>query len=411
MLGRFSTRKLFIGCMSLFTIGSIVCAAAPTFSILLLGRICQAASTGILMPTVFALLLLVFPRESRGAAMGMIGIIIGFAPAVGPSISGMLVDTIGWRALFMLVSALSVAVVVGSTARLKNFDKLERTTFDALSVAVLCVGMVCLLYGLSTFTSSEQPIVSVALMVVGAAVLALFAYRQTRLPNPVLRVQVLHEREFRVATLIVILLEALLIGLSVLIPIFIQNALGESPTVSGLMMLPGALGGAFCGLLAGKLFDRFGVRVITVAGGLVLAAGSAGFLALAIDSPIPAVCLVYTVTCVGIQFLITPINTWGINSLSDSDLPHGNAIVATVEQVGASLGTAFVVSLTALSPMFAPAGASEAEQTFAGCQIAFLGVLGIAAVIAICILAFVRDKKKGDSTNAIALDADEEIAC
>lgn len=393
LLGRFPTRRLFVGGISLFAAGSALCACAPTFAVLFLGRICQASATGVLMPTVFSLILLIFPRESRGSAMGMIGIIIGFAPAVGPSISGMLVDTIGWRALFVLVTFLAVLVVAASARWLENFEGFDRTTFDGPSVVLLALGMVSLLYGLSTFTSTEQPLVSVLLMAVGALVLALFARRQTHLENPVLRIQVLKHREFRTATLVIILLEALLIGSSVLLPLFIQNALGESPTISGLMMLPGALGGAACGLVAGRLFDRFGVRGITVIGSLVLVAGVAGYFSFSLDTSIAAVCLVYTVACAGMQFLITPLNTWGLNSLPNSSIPHGNAIISTMEQVGSSLGTAFVVSLTALSYLLVPADASAAEQTFAGCHIAFLGVFAIAVVIALVIIVLVRDKK------------------
>lgn len=403
LLGRYPTRRLFVGGIALFAAGSALCACAPTFAFLFLGRICQASATGVLMPTVFSLILLIFPRECRGSAMGMIGIIIGFAPAVGPSISGVLVDTIGWRALFVLVTFLAVLVVAASALWLKNFEGFDRTTFDGPSVVLLALGMVSLLYGLSTFTSTEQPLVSVLLMAAGAAVLALFARRQTHLENPVLRIQVLKHREFRTATLVIILLEALLIGSSVLLPIFIQNALGASPTASGLLMLPGALGGAFCGLIAGKLFDRFGVRGVTVAGALVLLAGTTGYLSFGESSSLLMVGVVYTVACAGMQFLITPLNTWGINSLPNSSLPHGNAIVSTMEQVGSSLGTAFVVSLTALSFLLVPADASASAQTFAGCHIAFFGVFAIAAAIALLIVLFVRDNKDERSTTPDAL--------
>lgn len=401
LLGRFSTRKLFIGGIGLFAIGSAFCACAPTFSFLFLGRICQASATGVLMPTVFSLILLIFPRESRGSAMGMIGIIVGFAPAIGPSISGVLVDTIGWRALFILVALLAVLLVIASTLWLKNFEGFNRTVFDALSVALLAVGMISLLYGLSTFTSSSKPLSSILLMIGGLCILAFFAKRQARLENPILRIQVLKHREFRIATLVIILLEALLIGSSVLLPLFIQNALGQSPTTSGLMMLPGALGGAICGLIAGRLFDRFGVRNITVIGSIVLVAGVVGYLSFTPDTSVLTVCLTYTIACAGIQFLITPLNTWGINSLPTSAIPHGNAIVSTMEQVGSSLGTAFVVSLTALSFLLTPTNASSAEQTFAGCHIAFLGVFAIAVSIALIIILFARDKtNKKNSVNS-----------
>ena len=174
---------------------------------------------------------------------------------------------------------------------------------------------------------------------------------------------------------------------------FIQNALGESATVSGLLMLPGALCGAVCGLVAGKLFDRYGVRGVTLGGACVLIAGVAGYFSFALDESLLLVGVFYTVACIGIQALITPVNAWGLNSLPNRSIPHGNAITSTMEQVGSSLGTAFIVSLTALSVLVVPADASAADQTFAGCHIAFAGLLAIAIVIGLIVAFLMRDKQ------------------
>lgn len=229
LIGRFPTRKLFIGGIALFAVGSALCASAPSFAFLFLGRICQAAATGVVMPMVFTLIILIFPREKRGMAMGIIGLIISFAPAVGPSISGVLIDGIGWRALFIVDAILAAIVVVVAAVSLKNFEGFERTTFDAISVVLLALGMVGLLYGLSTFTSAETPLMPVILMIAGVLILILFAKRQTALDVPILRIQVLKHREFRIATIVITLLEALLIGSGVILPMFIQNALASRP--------------------------------------------------------------------------------------------------------------------------------------------------------------------------------------
>ncbi|MGN0035206.1 MAG: MDR family MFS transporter [Coriobacteriales bacterium] len=398
LLGRLSTRRLFIGGLGLFTAGSVLCASAPTFTVLLLGRVCQATATGALMPTVFAVILRIFPKEQRGSAMGFIGLIVSFAPAIGPSLSGALVDTIGWRALFALVVCLTLVVLSASVFSLKNFEGFEPTSFDSPSVGLLATGMVSLPYGLSTFTSSARPLVSCALMVAGAVLLGAFVWRQRRLDNPVLRVQVLSHREFRTATVVIMLLEAILIGSSVLMPMFIQDASGQTATMSGLLMLPGAAIGAFCGLAAGRLFDRFGIRGIALVGVFILLAGISGYFRFGEDTPAWVVCLSYTVACCGLQFLITPVNTWGFNSLPDSEIAHGNAIVSTVEQVGNSFGTAFVVSLTALSSLAVPSTASAAEQASAGCHYGFMGLLALALAITLAIVFFVRDGRRARQT-------------
>lgn len=403
LIGRFPTRRLFIGGMSLFAAGSALCAFAPSFSFLLAGRIMQACATGVVMPMVFALILLIFPKEGRGVGMGLVGLIISFAPAMGPSISGVLVDGIGWRALFVLVVLLALVVVVAATIALKSFEGFDRTTFDGLSVVVLTIGMVCLLYGIATSTSSETVLVPIALIVVGIVVLYLFIRRQLKLDNPILQMRVLKHREFFTIVVIITLLEGVLIGGSVLFPLYVQNALQASATVSGLVMLPGALIGAFFGLLAGKLFDKFGVRGISLIGAGVLLAGGICYVFLGSTSSLVAACISYTVVTLGIQALITPLNTWGINSLPNKSLPHGNAIIATMEQVGSSLGTAFVMSLTALSGLIVSQNASAVEQSYAGCHLAFIGMLVLIMLIALLIVVFVCDKKVAPSSDLDAL--------
>ncbi len=405
LIGRFSTRKLFIGGMLLFAAGSALCAGAPSFPFLLLGRVMQACAAGVVMPMVFALILLIFPRENRGVGMGLVGLIISFAPAMGPSVSGILVDSIGWRAQFILVVGLALCVVIAAALALKKFEGFERTTFDGLSVVLIAVGMVCLLYGISTSTSSPTPVMPAVLIVVGIGVIVLFFRRQQKLDNPILQVQVLRHREFLIITIIILFLEGVLIGGSVLFPLYIQNALQASATVSGLIMLPGALIGAFFGLLSGKLFDKYGVRGISVTGALVLLAGGIGYVLLGNATPLLVTCVAYTVVTLGIQALITPLNTWGINALPNIELPHGNAIVATIEQVGSSLGTAFVVSLTALSSLYATSETPAAEVSYIGCHFAFMGMLLLIVVIAVLILVFVRDKKTVHSATAIEAGA------
>lgn len=333
LLGRFSSRKLFVGSIALFTIGSLFCALAPNFPLLLIGRILQASATGVVMPTVFTLLLLIFPREHRGSALGLAGLVIAFATAIGPTASGALIEFIGWHALFLADACLALIIVIASALTLKSFKGFERTTLDPASLVLLAAGMICLLYGLSTFTSSDFIPVPIGLMVVGVAFLALFVRRQIKLDNPILQVSVFKHREFRTVAIIITFMEATLIGSGVIVPFYIQNTLGDSPTVSGLLMLPGAVLGAICGLLAGKMFDKFGIRRVAIPGSIILLLGAAGCALLGPDASNLSVCLTYSIIVIGLQALITPVNTWGINSLPNTQIAHGNAMVSTLEQV------------------------------------------------------------------------------
>ena len=391
-VGKFSTRKLFIGGIAWFGIASVVAALAPNFYVILLGRAMMAMATGIIMPMTFTLILLIFPREKRGSAMGIVGLIISFAPAIGPSLSGVLVDTVGWRMLFIIVAVLAALVVLFASFSLKNFEGFEQVPFDPASVFLLACGMIGLLYGISSATSAENILVPIALIVVGLVLLGLFVYRQTKLEVPLLRVQVLKTRKFRTVVILIALLQASLVGSEVVLPIYVQQVMGQTATVSGLLMLPGAVIGAICGLLSGRLFDRFGVRGIVIFGSVVLAVGAIGVTTFSMDMTILMVTVVYTTMSIGIQFLVTPLNTWGVNSLDNKVVQHGNALSATTNQVGASFGTAFIVSLTALGALFAPANADALTVTFTGVHVAFTGMCVMLLIVVLGVLLFVREK-------------------
>lgn len=404
LIGRFSTRQLFISAFALFTAGSLAAAIAPNFWVLLLGRVLQAACTGMSMPMVFTVILLVFPREKRGTAMGVIGLIIGFAPAVGPSVAGLLVDSVGWRALFAIVTALSVVVIVLAVAVLKNYGDFARAPFDKLSVVLCTVGLVCLLYGLSTFASTDNMIVTVALMVAGLALCLLYVRRQLKLPEPMLQVGILGTRKYATSVIIIVIVQAALMGTGVITPLYIQGVLGFSATMSGVAMLPGALIGAFMGLVSGRLFDRFGVRRVVIPGVIVAVLGASGLVRLGIDSGFITLTLTYTVLVVGLQFTMTPLNTWGVNSLPNSVIQHAQGVSNTLNQVAASMGTAVLVSISALAPAVAP-DAPALEQSYLGDHMAFITTFALMCVAALIILFFVRDKAR--AAGAVAATAAE----
>ncbi len=404
LIGRFSTRQLFISAFALFTAGSLAAAIAPNFWVLLLGRVLQAACTGMSMPMVFTVILLVFPREKRGTAMGVIGLIIGFAPAVGPSVAGLLVDSVGWRALFGVVTALSVVVIVLAVAVLKNYGDFARAPFDKLSVALCTVGLVCLLYGLSTFASTDNMIVTVALMVAGLVLCLLYVRRQLKLPEPMLQVGILGTRKYATSVIIIVIVQAALMGTGVITPLYIQGVLGFSATMSGVAMLPGALIGAFMGLVSGRLFDRFGVRRVVIPGVIVAVLGASGLVRLGIDSGFITLTLTYTVLVVGLQFTMTPLNTWGVNSLPNSVIQHAQGVSNTLNQVAASMGTAVLVSISALAPAVAP-DAPALEQSYLGDHMAFITTFALMCVAALIILFFVRDKAR--AAGAVAATAAE----
>ncbi len=404
LIGRFSTRQLFITALSIFAVGSFAATIAPNFWVLLLGRVLQAVCTGMAMPMVFTVILLIFPREKRGTAMGVIGLIIGFAPAIGPSLAGLLVDTVGWRALFAIVTALSIIVIVLAAITLRNYGDFKRTTFDPLSVALSTSGLVCLLYGLSTFANSENLLITFALIVVGLVLVALYVRRQLTLPSPMLKVSILSTRKYAISVIIIVIVEAALMGTGVITPLYIQGVRGYSATMSGIAMLPGAVIGAFMGLIAGRLFDRFGARRVIVPGACFSLLGAFALALLGIDTDFIFIMLSYTILTMGLQFTMTPLNTWGVNALDNSVIQHAQGLSNTLNQVAASLGTAVLVSISALAPAVAPE-ASALEQSYLGNHLAFCTTAVLMVVAILVILFFVKDKTREQGVQQIGEEA------
>jgi len=379
-LGRFSTRKLFAGSFVLFAAGSAVIAAGPSFAWLMAGRALQAFATGVVITMSTTLVLLIAPRESRGRMMGLLGLVISFAPAIGAPASGGLVDIVGWRVLLVGVAVLAVAIAVVGVASLRNHEGFERTSFDVPSVVLSCAGMVGFLWGVSTVTDSDTPWVSALVMAAGVGVLLVFARRQSKLEVPMLRVETLRMRQFRTAVILCCLMEAALLAIDVLLPLLLENSLGASPTETGFAMMPAALVGGVAGIVSGRLFDRYGVRKVAVPGIIVLLGSAAGLCFVGLDTHVVLVTMLYMVETLGWQMVSTPCNTWGINSLSNDVIQHGTAVLDTLMQVGAAFGTATIVSLTALAP------------GIDGYRFGFIGCAALLVVSAVMVLVAVRDR-------------------
>lgn len=390
-VGRFPVRRLFLAGFSFFTVGTLLAAWAPVFPILLLGRVFQAFSTGVVMPMTMTLILLIFPREKRGAGMGLVSLIIGFAPTLGPTLSGFLIDTVGWHMMFVIIACIAAAVLLVGLLKLPNYGEFDRAPFDAPSVVLSSVGLLCMLYGFSTFSTTDNILVTIGLIAVGVLLLAFFVRRQLGLDTPMLKVDILKSRRFAVAVFTAGLIQGSIVACSVVLPIFVQQVMGYSATVSGLVVLPGALCGAIMALISGRLFDRFGMRKVAVPGAFIIFLGAVGLATMGPTVDVLVVTLFNLVFALGMQTVVTPLNTWGVNSLSNKVLQHANAVTSTVGQVFISFCTALVVSMTAISSTIAP-NASAAEQLYLGEHIGFLSIVVLVCIVLLSVLFLARDR-------------------
>lgn len=409
LLGKFGPRKLFLVSMASFVCGSLIASLATAFPVVMVGRVFQAIAAGLVMPMSFTIVLLEFPRERRGSAMGIVMLVIGFAPAIGPTFSGILVDTVGWRMLFIIVAVCALIVLVIACKVLSTEMQFNPTTFDKLSVVLSTVGLVALLYGLSSFAKSDNLPLVLTLIIGGILLLLAFSIRQMKLSVPLLMISVLKTGRYRTSVIVNMINVSVSTGMSVMLPLYIQNLLGYSPFITGLVMLPGAACGALVGLGAGKLFDRKGIRICVVPGVcLMLIALAVMATIFTIQTPLVMVGLAYGCMFIGMQLLNTTVGTWGLNALGNDVIQHAQAVGNTLNQIAGSLITAIVISITALAANVVPVGDSLAAFEL-GYHWGFIALLIVVVINFITVMFFVREKNTAASTAQTSASAKDSI--
>lgn len=388
-----STKALYIISLAIFAVGSLLAGIAPNFAVLLVGRLLQAAGAGILMPMVMTVLMLTFPPERRGSAMGIFGIVIAFAPAIGPSVAGLVIDSFGWRILFYAIAALIAIVIAVSVFALKRTEPLNPAAhLDKISVVMSTVGFGALLYGFSTIGSVGLNVSDSIITLVGLVVLVLFFRRQLKMEQPMLNVRVLANRRFLIGTVIGMIVQASLLAAGVLMPIYLQSYMGYSATVSGLVIMPGAILMGIMNPFAGRLFDKYGPRVLSIIGLTVLTVSTVGFATLTSTTNVAWITIIYTVRMFSLSLVNMPITTWAMNALDNKVLNHGTSVNNTLRQVSGSLGTALLVSIDAFVAGSMSGSMGTVEAGILGVNAAFFAAVVLSAIALGLTIAFVKNK-------------------
>lgn len=387
-----STKILYIISMGIFAIGSLMAGLAPNFAVLLVGRLLQAAGAGILMPMVMTVLMLTFPVERRGSAMGIFGIVIAFAPAIGPSVAGLVIDSYGWRLMFYAISILIAAVILVSVFVLKKAEPLNPSAqLDKISVLLSTVGFGALLYGFSTIGSVGLNVADGIITLVGIVVLVLFFRRQLKMEQPMLNVRVLTNRRFLIGTVIGMIVQASLLAAGVLMPIYLQSYMGYSATVSGLVIMPGAILMGIMNPFAGRLFDKYGPRVLSITGLVILTISTIGFATLNSSTDVVWLTIIYAIRMFSMSLINMPITTWAMNALDNKLLNHGTSVNNTLRQVSGSLGTALLVSIDTFVTGSASGTMSTMEAGILGVNAAFAAAVVLSAIALALTIMFVKN--------------------
>ena len=342
---RFSTREIVITSMTIFTLGSLLSWQSQTFALVLLGRILEAVGTGTMWPVLQITVFSIYPLSKRGMAMGTVGLAMSVAPAIGPTLGGWQTDANGWRSIFLTLSICGAVALILSICGLRNFGERDTSVkADFFSVALSIFGFGGLMFG---FTNIENyPITSLMtwpFLIVGLAGIVWFVLRQLHHTSPLLNLRVLKIRNFTVGTIIASMSFFAFSSVTVILPMYIQTDRGYSATMSGLVMLPGAIGTAIAQFLGGRLLDRWGARPVALTGCSVLCLGTVALSMVGSGTWIGLVSICQFVRQIGMGFTLMPLTTWSLNNLAPKDVSAGSAVTNTARQIAGAVGAPILV--------------------------------------------------------------------
>ncbi|WP_439874238.1 DHA2 family efflux MFS transporter permease subunit [Bacillus mycoides] len=346
LVSRFTYRKLFVAAMLFFTVGSIICATSGNFTMMMTGRIIQAVGAGILMPVGMNIFMTLFPPHKRGAAMGLLGVAMILAPAIGPTITGWVIENYSWNLMFYGMFVIGLIITFLSLKFFTLAQPVSKTKLDVFGVISSSIGLGSLLYGFSEagnngWTSAEVVIT----LIIGVIGLAVFIWRELTTDNKMLDLQVFKYPTFTFTLLINAIVTMALFGGMLLLPVYLQNIRGFTPMESGLLLLPGSLIMGIMGPVAGKLFDKYGIRPLAIVGLAITTFATYKFTTLSMDTPYSVIMTDYIIRSIGMSFIMMPIMTAGMNALPMKLISHGTATQNTSRQVAGSIGTAILITL------------------------------------------------------------------
>jgi DHA2 family lincomycin resistance protein-like MFS transporter len=388
LLQRFTTRAVYITAMVLFSSGTLLAALSVGFKMLLMARVVQASGTAIMIPLLMTTVMTLVPAAERGRRMGNITIVIALAPALGPTISGTILNFAGWRFLFWFVLPVALAALVFGATRITNVGERTAGALDIWSVPLAALGFGGIVFGLSKFgedaATRDPRVIGIAL---GVCVLALgaFIWRQLvmqRTDRALLDLRTFRSRVFTVSIILFVIAMTALFGAIILLPLFAQGVLGMSVLQTGLLLLPGGLMFGLMGPVVGRWYDRVGPRPLVVPGAALIAISLWALVPFLSEStPWGALLAFHIVLSAGLSLLFTSLFSASLGSLPPHLYSHGSATLATTQQVAGAAGTAALVStMSAVALSRVAGGASNAAGLAAGVQVAFIVAAGLATV-------------------------------
>lgn len=346
LLQWFTTRQLFTASLLLSIVGSFVAALSPNFTSLLIARVIQAMGTGLLLPLMTNILLLIFPPQKRGTVMGMMGLVIMSAPAFGPTLSGLIVDKLSWEYIFWISLALLIVTLGFGLTFIKNVGTLTKPKIDILSILLSTIGFGGIVFGFSSVADhSFGELIVILPLIIGVISLILFTFRQFHLEIPMLNLRVFKYPMFTIGVIIVFLGMMLILSSAILLPLYLKMGLLLSAAVSGFILLPGGVLNGIMAPITGKIFDKYGPKVLIPLGFSIAAIASFLFTTISTETSSVTVILLHCTLFFGIAMIMMPAQANGLNQLPVKYYPDGSAVMNTLQQIAGAIGTTLAITI------------------------------------------------------------------
>lgn len=343
----FTTRQLFIASLIISIIGTFLAAIAPTFSVLLIARVVQAMGTALLLPLMFNTILMIVPPQKRGKIMGVIGLVIMFAPAVGPTLSGLILKSLSWHWIFWISLPLLICALIYGMYFMQNVTTPTKPKIDIVSIILSTLGFGGIVYGFSSAGEGggwSNPIVIVSIAV-GIVSLILFSLRQIKMEKPMLNLSVFKYPMFTLGLVMIIIAMMTILSSMILLPLYLQTSLALSTFAAGLLLLPGGVINGLLSPVMGGLFDRFGPKWLVIIGFVIITGTMFGFTSITMETSSAFIVGMHIFMMIGVSMVMMPAQTNGLNQLPRELYPDGTAIMNTLQQVSGAIGTAVAISI------------------------------------------------------------------
>ena len=403
----YTTRQLVIGGLVISLFGGILAALSPTFMVLLLGRIIQAIGTGLILPVMTTVLLIIFPVHKRGTVMGLMGLVITLAPALGPTLSGVIISALDWPYIFWISSLLYVLLTLYAIAKISNVSEITKPKIDFASILFSTAGVGGLIFALSTM--AEEPFSSPKVwgtLLAGILALLLFSVRQMTMEQPMVNLRVFKYPMFTLGTLMMFLGILVILSTAILLPLYLKGALLFSAVVAGLILLPGNAVNFILSPIVGALFDKWGPRVFVITGSIILVIGNIIFVnVLSSQTPVWQVIVAFMVLFFGLTMVMMPSQTNALNQLPRQLYADGSAAMNTLNQVAGAAGTAIAITVFTsgqTSYLIDFPDATQPEVLAAGVKYAFFFITGISVLALLCSFFVKRPGKTQQKSQIIA---------